>query len=750
MIDQSQYEDLLVRARKRFQLAVEAEKEIRASALEDLDFLAGDQWDAKVKADRERGPSPRPCLVFNKVLPPVTQLGNQARQNKPSIKVSPVDSKGDPDTAKVFQGLVRHIEYDSDADQAYDTALFYAAGCSFGYWRYGCERILGSFDQELKTITVDDPFSIYLDSNARKPDRSDMKWAFVIDKMANDTYEARFGKETADLNSDFLTELEGEGWRDGDERRVAEYWEVETEKKTLRMRKDPDGTVHGVYLEDLAAGEEEGLDWVLEDEDDPASTPLEAEDELPVVMQYIINGSEVLEEPTRWDGSTIPIVIVTGLEMVVRGKKKIFSMTRFARDPQQLLNFYKTMEAETIALAPKPKYVGAVGQFKTKRRDWQRANTDNGAILEYDMVAVGDKQAPEPQWRTFDPPVQALSIGAAAAIDDIKASTGYYDPSLGQQKGDQSGVAIGKLVKQGDVSNFHFLDNQARGFKRGGRILVELIPKKYDTAREIRIIGEDKKQEIIKINQPGIDKCGKPYHHILGAGKYDVVVEQGPSYDTQRDQTREMIMALAQGNPEVWQLAADIFFENQDFVGADRLAKRFHAVLPPAILQQEDSGDANVGQLQAQVAQLSKATQELQQANQQMQTLLQTKILDLESKERIATQSNQTKAYVAEATSKSAAVNQLAQQDHARELAALDARASLLRSQMDIEAAASADAMEHQQQQQQKQQAQQHAQQMQGADQAHEQGMAAQQQAADQQAQQTAQQQPPAQPAAKP
>ena len=737
--EQSQYAEVLERARKRYNAAVQAESEIRAEALLDLDYLSGDQWDRKVKSERERGPSPRPCLVFNKVLPPVLQLGNQARQNKPAIKISPVDSAGDPDTAKVLQGMIRHIEYDSDADQAYDTALLYAAGCGFGYWRYTCERIPGSFDQELKSVTVEDPFSVYLDNNARKPDRSDMKWAFVEDKMADDAYQARFGEDTSDLTSEFRSTLVSEGWYGDNTRRVCEYWEVTTEPKTLRYRRDEDGTVHPVYLEDLDEDEDPGsFEWVREDEDDPDSPAKEATDELPVVMQYIINGSEVLEEPTRWDGSTIPIVMVTGLEMVVRGKRKIFSMTRFARDPQQLLNYYKTMEAETIALAPKPKWVGAVGQFKTKRKDWQRANTDNAAYLEYDPVAVGDKMAPEPQWRTFDPPVQALATGAAAAIDDIKASTGYFDPSLGNQKAEQSGKAIGLLQRQGDVSNFHFLDNLARAIKRGGRILVELIPKKYDTAREVRIIGDDQKERIVQVNAPGADKDGKPYHYLLDAGKYDVTVDQGPSYQTQRLETREMIMALAQGNPEVWQLAADIFFENQDFIGADRLAKRFKKALPPAL--QDDDGNPDVPpQLQAKMAQDQQAIQQLTQQNAQLLQMVKGKLTELqvradsaeriarakiESAERIATQTNVVKMQAAETTAKSAVMNKIAELDHSHIQGELDRRAELLHHQITVEADAAGDAMEHAQAQQLQDKQQQFDQSLQQADQAHQQEMA--------------------------
>lgn len=766
-LDQSKYRDLLERARKRFRAAVDAEAEMRKESLIDLEFVSGDQWDQKVKRDRELGISPRPCLVFNKVLPPVTQLGNQARQNKPSILVNAVDSAGDPDTAKVMQGMIRHIEYDSDADVAYDTALFYAAACGFGFWRYTCEYTDNeSFDQDLKVVDVADPFSVYLDCYARKHDRSDAKWGFVIDRMSNEEHESRFGPDEADLSGEFITELEDQGWRDDDSKQVAEYWEVTPVKKTLRMRREVDGTLHKEYLEDLKVTEP-AEDWdgadasepipggyrpvnqrpmtpeeidEIEWEMDEDGQPREREVEIPEVWQYLINGGKVLEPPTKWDGSTIPIVMVTGLEMIVRGKRKRFSMTRFARDPQQLLNFYKTMEAETIALAPKPKYVGAVGQFKTKRKDWQRANTDNAAFLEYDPVAVGEKFAPAPQWTTFEPPVQALSIGAASAADDIKSSTGYYDPSLGTAKEDLSGVAVGKLQRQGDVSNFHFIDNLGRGLKRGGRICLELIPKKYDTAREVRIIGEDQKQRVIKVNAPFKDENGKFYHHQLDIGKYDCRVEMGTGYTTQRAETRALIMTLAQANPAVWQLAADIFFENQDFVGADRLARRFKKALPPALQDDEENPDIPP-QVQAQMAQLQTTVQQLTAQNQGLIGLLKSKLLDLESKERMNTQTNLTRAYTAEVTAKSKLMNDLAARDHDRMEGDLDRRADLLRTGMDVQAAAFADEQERQHEQQMAQQQREHEQTLQTgqqqadqlsaeADRQHQMAMAQQQQQA--------------------
>jgi hypothetical protein len=671
------HEELLTRARKRFAAAEEAEKDIRLEAELDLKFVCGDQWDPKVKRDRDL--ANRPALVFNKLQTPVQQLANQARQNKPAIRVNPVDSAADVDTAKVFQGMIRHIEYDSDADQAYDTALEYAASCSFGYWRYSKEYTSEeSFDQDIKTVRVDDPFTVYLDTDARKPDRSDMMWAFVIDKMSKDCFKLRFGKEPNVLSEDFQTELAEEGWIDGEDVRIAEYWEVELKKRTLRLQRYEDGTIHPIYTDEIE-GDDNGVDFVTDDDGQPQEREVQERH----VTQYIINGAEVLET-NPWDGKWIPIVPVWGKELIVKGKRCLFSLVRFARDPQQLHNFYKTMEAETISLAPKPKWVGAVGQFKTKKRDWQRANSDNAAYLEYDPVAVGDKIAPAPQWVTFDPPVQALNIGSLSTADDIKAATGYFDPSLGEQRGDSSGIAINRLQKQGDVSNFHFIDNLARAQKQAGRILLDLIPKTYDTAREVRIIGDDEKQRVIKVNAPYKDEDGKVKHHKLDVGRYDVTITTGPSYTTQRQEAFELLTQLAQNNPQVMQIGGDIIWENSDVPGADLLAKRWKKTLPPNLVTDENQPEVPP-QVQAQLAQSQQVIQVLNGQVQKLAQLLSTQALKLESQERIATENNIARIMAAEMAGKSAEAQQAAQLDHDAVMAGLNRRAQLLDTLISIQ-----------------------------------------------------------------
>jgi hypothetical protein len=621
--DKERKEALLETARKRFAEAAEGWRDVFDEARKDLAFLAGDQWDPKTKLDRET--ANRPALVINKLPTFWQQVANEARQNKPAVRVSPIGGGATEDLAKVLQGIVRHIEYASDADVAYNTAYELAVGCGIGYYRirsdYVDER---SFDQELHIDAIEDPFSVYLDPHAVKADRSDARWAFIVREFSREEYEQRWGdSETAQTNF-FADGLPyHQDWIGRESVRVAEYYYIETERKKL------------LHLSTGAT--------VYEDEIGSVPAPLKVIDERWVevdrVKCAVLNGAEVLEE-SDWDGKWIPIVSVTGKEIWIEGKRHIFSLVRFARDPQQLYNFYKTAQAEAVQVAPKSPWIGAEGQFKGHEKEWARANNVNYSYLEYKPVALNGQNCPPPQRNVWEPPIVALSQGAMEASDDIKATTGIFDPSLGAQARETSGIAIQRRQHESDVSNFHFLDNLARAQRFGGRQLIDLIPKRYDTAREARIIGEDEQDRVITVNKKYIDETGAEQHYDLSLGRYDVAIESGPSYTTKRDEAFDFLSQLTQANPDLLMMAGDIMFQNSDVAGADQLADRLKQIIqqmhPNLQIGDQENPDKIPPQVAARMAALQGQLQMLTQEFQKAQQVIQTKQVENSSRERIA------------------------------------------------------------------------------------------------------------------
>lgn len=661
------HEELVKEARERFQECQEAEREIREEAAKDLRFLAGDQWPIGVKHEREL--AGRPALTINKLPTYLAQVTNDARQNSPAIDINPVDSGADIETAEILQGIVRHIEVDSDAQVAYQTAHDYSAGCSFGVFRvlteYCDER---SFNQDIKIKRIDDPFTVWFDPHAREVDRCDAKFAFVITRYSKDEFKRRWPKSETITSNYWDGQVEHtDGWITDDSVQVGEYWYIEETARTLLML----STGQSVYQDEIKGGAMPPEIEIL----------MKRSVQTRKVKCATLNGGEVLEEED-WAGKWIPLIPVYGKEVVVEGKRMLFSLIRFARDPQALYNYYKTAQAETVGLSPKAPWVGVEGQFEGHELEWKTANVTNHAYLEYKPVSISGTPAPPPHRNTYEPPIQALSIGALQASDDIKATTGIFDASLGAKSNETSGIAIQRRQHEGDVANFHFIDNLSRAMRHCGRILLDLIPKIYDTPREVRIIGEDQEQKVIRVNQQWTNDQGKAVNYDLSVGKYDVTVTTGPSYTTQRQEAFAMLTELAKAYPALLQIAGDIIFRWSDVPGANQLADRMKKMLPPGL---GDDGGAD------DKSKLAAATQQLQQLSQQNEQLtaavhdlsgtVETKRLELESKERMNALNAQTQLVIAEA--KLGSLEAVEMLKH--EFAAINARLNLLNNSEPIE-----------------------------------------------------------------
>lgn len=622
-------EDILATARERFKLAEDAEQEIRREALDDLRFAAGDQWDAADKQRRQLPGTSRPCLTINKLNGPLNQTANEARLNQAGIKVSPVDSMSDPDTAEVIEGMVRHIEQTSKADEVYETALEQSAAGSFGYFRvtstYAGPK---TFDQNLRIERIPDPFSVYLDPYAREADKSDMRWAFETEWLSRDEYEQEYGKSVvSQMNFYDGVRNPAPGWISKSGVRIARYWCVEIIPRKLTAIDWPDGKRTTQYSDELPDQMPPGL-RVATDSD---NKPIERDTQQRKICCYKINGVEILDY-TEWPGQWIPILAVLGKEMWIDGKRHLFSLVRFAKDAQKLYNFYRSSEAETVLLGTKAPWIGPKGIFKDQR--WQTANTTPWAYLEYEPLDIAGNPAQPPMRNQFEPPIQALSLGAAQAADDIKATTAIFDASLGSQGNETSGVAIRQRQSQAGLSNAHFLDNLNRAIRHCGVILCDLIPKIYDTPREIRILGEDRKEQIVTVNKRYIDDQQQMRYYDLASGQYDVTLSVGPSYSTARQETWDVLTQLAQAQPQLVQLCGDIMFENADFPGAQKIADRLRKTLPPG-LADASNGQQQMQMLAAQAQQAQQTIQALQGQLAQANQIIQASIVDNEYKVRI-------------------------------------------------------------------------------------------------------------------
>ena len=577
-------DDVLQTALKRFDDAMQFERDQRTLGAEDLQFLQGQQWPEQVQADRLA--KDRPCLTFNRLPQFTQQVIGDARQNKPAIKVNPVDEGGDIETADIYEGLIRNIEAESRAPQAYITALEHSTACGFGHWRVLTEYASeDTFNQDIRIKRITDPFAVSWDPAAKEYDKSDAMWCFVTDWITTEQFETRYPDKSPDSWENTYKGMTGrERWFNDNQVRLAEYWVKKPVNKLVGMSQD--GEVHEI-TEDMA--------------------PLYArvrKVKSHKVCRYLLSGHEVLEDEREFPSRYIPIISVFGPEEYVDGRLRPRSLIRYAKDPQRMYNYWQSTIAEKIALAPKSPWLVTPAMIAGHESAWNAANRENRAYLPYNPDPVSGM--PKRQDPAHVNPAEMQQ--SAQAIDDLKATMGMYDASLGNTGNETSGRAIMARQREGDTASFSWIDNLARSIQHTGRILVDMIPRIYDTERVIRVLGADDSVNMQEINY--WDEATGQFMHDLTVGKYDVQITVGPSYATKRIEAADSMMAFIQAVPSAAQVAGDLIAKNMDWPGADDIAERLRRLLPPGVAEGDDEED-EVAMLQ----------QQLQQAMMQMEQM---------------------------------------------------------------------------------------------------------------------------------
>ena len=618
--------DVMATMRHRMQMGMAALSDSREDELDDLRFMAGSpdnqwQWPADVLATRGavqgQTINARPCLTINKLPQHVRQVTNEQRQNRPAGKVIPVDDNADIEVAAIFDGVVRHIEYMSDADVAYDTACDNQVTYGEGYIRLITEYCNEeTFDQDVRIMRVRNSFSVYMDPTIQDPCGADAEWCFVTQDMTKEEYEREFPDATP-ISSILSTAVGDESmsaWLDEDTIRVAEYFYYKRNRETLNL-----------YPDNVTAFKNTPMDKQLRAMyGKPVRT---REVDRKKVMWMKTNGYDVLDE-REWPGSWIPVGRVVGNEFEVQGQIYVSGLVRNAKDAQRMYNYWTSQEAEMLALAPKAPFIAYGGQFEGYEQQWKTANTTNWPYLEVnpDVTDGAGNVLPLPQRAAPPLPQTGLIQAKMGAGEDIKSTTGQYDASLGAQGNERSAKAITAREKQGDVGTYHYVDNLARAIRHITRQLVDIIPKIYDTQRIARIIGVDGEVSMVKMDpmqQEPVkeirDQNGGLIEKIYNPsiGTYDVMVTTGPGYMTKRQEALDAMSTILQSNPQLWTVAGDLFIKNMDWPGAQEMAKRFKKILDPKVLEEGDQSP----EIMAAKQQIEALSQELNRVSDIMENI---------------------------------------------------------------------------------------------------------------------------------
>ncbi|ABV74300.1 hypothetical protein BA3_0015 [Thalassomonas phage BA3] len=586
---------LLATARERARDGATYWKDNWEAAEDDLKFLGGEQWPSQVRTEREL--EQRPCLV-NNVLPTfVDQVLGDQRQNRPAIKVSSTEvtrvpdaesgedttlkisnvaGKNDYELAEVFTGLIKNIEYNCDAETEYDIAFQGAVESGMGYLRVRSDYLADdSFEQDLIIEAIQNQFSVTIDPDAKKRDRSDMNWCLIDDTMSKEKFKALYPDATAEpVYEDSVADYDT--WFTEKSVRVSEYFTREPVIREIALLSDG----RSFWLDAL----EDIVDELLE-----AGISIVRTRKVKTFKTYWrkITGANVLEGPVEIPSTTIPVIPVWGKSLIIKKKEIFRSIIRHSKDAQRMANYWDSAATETVALAPKAPFIGSEGNVEGREDEWEQANTKNFSLLTYIPQYQGD-----PGPRRQPPaavPAAELTLGQNS-VEKIKSTMGMYDASLGAMGNETSGRAIIARQRQGDRGSFAFIDNLTKSIRRVGKILVEMIPHIYDTERVVRLKFPDETEDFVKLNEQIFDEESGEWVtiHDLNVQKYDVVVTTGPAFATQRIEAAEAMIQFAQAVPSAAAVMADLIAQNMDWPGADVIAERLKKIVPPNVLSKDE------------------------------------------------------------------------------------------------------------------------------------------------------------------
>lgn len=577
-------------ARDRLKQCVNAWNRNHELAETDIEMRSGDQWDDEVVKQREE--DARPTLTFNRLETYIQQVVGEQRKNRPGIHVAPADvdleeeipgqeqtAQGEPikyRTSDVLEGMIRQIEYRSRSDAARDTAFDQAVGNGFGFYRivteYASET---SFDQEVRVKRIRNPFSVLMDPAMETVTGEDATFAFISDWITKDEFRNLYDVEPVDELPQGVGEDRTLWWAD-DKIRIVEYFRKVPVEHTIALVAAPviEGDAQPTTV-DLGEAPEEGRRQI---EARGGRIIRERTVKRPRVEWRLLNGSKVLEGPIEFPSKYIPVIPVWGREIIDDGETIYQSLIRHALDAQKNYNYWRSAMTELVALAPKSPWVGPATAFAGFEQRWEQANRKNYAYLPY------NDQAPAPPQRERAGEVpQGATQEAQSADYDMKATIGMFEASIGEQSNERSGRAIQARRQEGETGNYIFLDNLNRAIEHEGRIILDMIPRVYDTPRVVRVRQIDGEGDFVQVNQ---DTPNGRMADIT-RGQWDVTVKAGPSYQTQREEFVNSLYDASRAYPNLWQVAGDLLVQNMEWPSSEKIAERLRKTMPAQLLADE-------------------------------------------------------------------------------------------------------------------------------------------------------------------
>jgi hypothetical protein len=651
---------IIEEAKRRFRACEEWEANARANFEYDYKFANGDsinnyQWDNWVVGDRAM--NERPCLTINKTMQHCLQIINDGKQNKPGVNVRPVGDTASFEAAQIFQEIVRHIEYISNAENVYDSASEFQVLGGIGYWHITTDYLDDDTDdQEIFIRRIRDPRSVYLDPDINEVDGSDAIFGFIFTDMHRDLYNAKYPDDT-NIWGNGTFGSDSDGWFTKDHVRVAKYYRktLKQDKRVTFILPETKEPIEGLWSEMPPEAKE--MFNAIKKRENNLPSEMWSYTERKLVRSDIdvfkIAGNKIIES-SKWLGKYIPIVRIVGTETVIDGVMDRKGHVRALLDPQRIYNINSSSNVEYGALQAKTPLTAPVAAIEGYEEYYRSANTVNHAILPYNNYDEDGNKLDRPERMQPPQPGSAYVQQMQIAQNEMMMVTGQYQAQLGENENAKSGIAINARQRQGDRATYHFIDGLGNGIRYTGKILIDLIPKIYDTKRVMQIEAKDGTVMNLTIDPqaaeaftkllPDGEQPTQSNEQIVNVifnpnvGKYTVQSDTGPSFATRRQEAFNALTQIAASNKDFMNIAGDILWKVADFPEAQLLAQRWRRVIPPNIVgdapnpQQTQMMEQASQKIEEQLGQIAKLTQEKDNRDRE----LAVKERDMDLKEKLA------------------------------------------------------------------------------------------------------------------
>lgn len=608
--------EIFEEARDRLQIAIDAEQDDRDHAKEDLKFAEGDQWDHDVVTTSSME---TPELTINLTDALVKRVVNNMKQQRPRGKCHPVGDGAQIEISDVINGIGRHVEYRSEASVAYDTAGEMAVRAGWGYCRLVAEYVAeNSFDQDLRILPIRNLFTVYCDPGAIMPTACDANWILITIKMKRTEYKRLYPRMDNVAWNDVGRDEWRVDWEDKEEIRLAEYFRIRERSDKLYLLKDQSGNEFTRFKDEMPSPESlQAAGLTVDDERESSRRQVE---------WFRLNGTRVVDRKIL-PGTFIPVFRCEGNAVDVDGKVMRRGMVRAMADPQRMVNYGEVAKIRRLGLTPQAPWVAAEGQLDG-HPEWENSNQQPYSVLTYKpitvMTAQGEQVLPPP---VRQPPAQ-LEQGFAEFTQGMRSNllavAGMpHEPGQDAANGQVvSGVAQKRREMISDQSHYQYYDNLTLMIAQVWRVMLEYIPVIYSKERMQRIIGEDGVPEMVGINQPVQEDGVSKVKNDITVGRYDVVMDTGPGYETKREEGAENLVELLKIQPfaeVIAKIGMDLVFRAQDHPYMQELADRLAAQTPQGLekvmSQLPERAKSLVQSMAAQIQQMQQALQQAQLEN---------------------------------------------------------------------------------------------------------------------------------------